>query len=74
MEAGQNDGRQTCLVPVGNAVEEDLAAVLPLQSVVDRVRLRVREIRKQVVALDPFLVRHLKEQVREVLVERGNGA
>jgi len=29
---------------------------LPLDSVVDRIRLGVRKVREQMVALDPFLV------------------
>ena len=65
MKVGQDDRGQAGLVPVRNAVEEDLAAAPPVHSIVDRVSLGVRKVRKQVIALDPFLVDRLEEQVRE---------
>lgn len=46
---------QPRLVPVRHPVEEHLAAVLPVHSIVDRVRVRVGEVGKQVVALEPLL-------------------
>ena len=61
--------KQAGLVPVRNAVEEDRAAALPLHSIVVRVCLGVRTVRKAI-APDPFLVDRLEEQVREVFVER----
>ena len=60
------------LVPVRHPVEEHLAAVLPLHSIVDRVRVRVGEVGKQVVALEPLLPGGLAEEVREIVVERGD--
>lgn len=48
----QYDRGEADLVPIRNAIEEDLAAALPLHSIVDRVCVGIRKVRKQVVALD----------------------